>query len=77
MRQGCIYFFCISNGVRQGSILSPKSFALYMNNLSRLLVMSKVGCIIVGQCMNHLMYADDICLLAPTAIAMQQLLDVM
>ena len=47
-----------------------------MNKLSRLLVMSNVGCYIDGQCMNHLMYADDICLLAPTAIAMQQLLDI-
>ena len=47
-----------------------------MNNLSRLLVMSNVGCYIDGQCMNHLMYADNICLLAPTAIALQQLLDI-
>ena len=69
-------FFRISNGVRQGGILSPKLFALYMNKLSRLLVMSNVGCYIDGQCMNHLMYADDICILAPTAIAMQQLLDI-
>ena len=38
--------------------------------------MNNVGCYIDGQCMNHLMYADDICLLAPTAIAMQQLLDI-
>ena len=38
--------------------------------------MSNVGCYIDGQCMNHLMYADDICLLAPTAIAMQHLLDI-
>ena len=27
-------------------------------------------------CTNHVMYADDICLLAPTASAMQSLLDV-
>ena len=41
------------------------------------IVMSNVGCYIIdGQCMNHLMYADDICLLAPTAIAMQQLLEI-
>ena len=26
--------------------------------------------------MNHLMYADDICVMAPTAIALQKLLDV-
>ena len=68
--------FGISNGVRQGGILSPNLFALYMNKLSRLLVMSNVGCYIDGQCMNHLMYADDIFILAPTAIAMQQLLDI-
>ena len=45
--------FRISNGVQQGGILSPKLFALYMNSLSRLLVMSNVGCYIDGQCMNH------------------------
>ena len=38
--------------------------------------MSNVVCYIDGQCMNHLMYADNICLLAPTDIAMQQLLDI-
>ena len=71
-------FFRISNSVRQGGILSPKLFAFYMNNLSRLLVMSNVGCYFDGQCVNHLVYADDIkcCLLAPTAIAMQQLLEI-
>ena len=36
--------------------------------------MSNVGCYIDGQCMKNLMYADDICILAPTA--MQQLLDI-
>ena len=45
-----------------------------MNSLSHLLVMSYVGCYIDGQCIDHLMYDDDICLLVPTAIAMQQLL---
>ena len=69
-------FFRISNGVRQGGILLPKLFALYMNKLSRLLVMCNVGCYLDGQCMNHLMYADDIFLLTPTAKAMQQLLDI-
>ena len=39
-----------------------------------LLVLSYAGCYIDGQCMNQLMYAY--CLLGPTAIAMQQLLDI-
>ena len=43
-------FFRISKGVRQGGILSPKLFVFYMNNLSRLLVMSNVGCYIGGLC---------------------------
>ena len=69
-------YFSIANGVRQGGILSPKLFALYMNGLSGALSLCKAGCYIDAQCMNHLMYADDICVMAPSAIALQKLLDV-
>ena len=69
-------YFRISNGVRQGGILSPKLFALYMNGLSSALSHCKAGCYINEQCMNHIMYADDVCVMAPTAIALQKLLDV-
>ena len=31
-------YFSISNGVRQGGILSPKLFALYINNLTNKLI---------------------------------------
>ena len=55
-------YFRISNGVRQGGILSLKLCTLI--------------CYINEQCMNHIMYADDICVMAPTAIALQKLLDV-
>ena len=37
---------------------------------------SKVGCYINKQCMNHLFYADDAVLLAPTVDALQKLIDV-
>ena len=63
-------YFSIVNGVRQGGILSPKLFALYMNGLSRALSLCKAGCYIDDQCMNHLMYSDDICVMEPTAIAL-------
>ena len=69
-------YFHISNGVRQGGIHSPKLFVLYMNGLSSALSQCKAGCYINEQCMNHIMYADDICVMAPTAIALQKLLDV-
>ena len=56
----------ISISVRQGRILSPKLFSVYIDDLSDKLVMCKVGCYIDNQCMNHVMYADDICLMAPS-----------
>ena len=68
---GWFNFFPISNGVRQGGTLSPKLFALYMNELTDELSNSYVGCYINDKCINHIMYADEICLMAPTGTAMQ------
>ena len=66
-------YFSVANGVRQGGILSLKLFALYMNGLSGALSLCKAGFYIDDQCMNHLIYADDICVMAPMAIALQKL----
>ena len=66
----------VSNGVRQGDILSPRIFALNMNGLTDELSNSYDGCYINDKCINQIMYADDICLMAPTGTAMQNLLDV-
>jgi hypothetical protein len=68
--------FKVTNGVRQGSILSPKIFAIYVDQLSVRLIESKVGCFIDNVCFNHLFYADDLCLLAPSAIALQKLINI-
>ena len=51
-------FFSISNGVREGGILSPKLFLVYIDDPSDKLVKCKVGCYIDNLCMNHVMYAD-------------------
>ena len=50
-------------GVRQGDILSPCLFAVYVDDLSKQLIDARSGCFIEHQCINHVMYADDICLL--------------
>ena len=65
----------MSNGVRQGGILSPILFNLYMDNLSHNLNNSYVGCTLNGIYANHLAYADDMCLMAPSANGLQVLLD--
>ena len=68
-------FFTISNGVRQGRILSPVLFSIYMDDLSVLLSQSRIGCHIEGLCIKHVFYADDLCLMAPCAIALQELIN--
>ena len=69
-------YFPVSNGVRQGGILSPKLFSMYVDDLSNKLIDSKIGCHIDNHCMNHVMYADDICIMAPSAVALQELLNI-
>ena len=64
------HYFTICNGVREDGILSPRLFALYVDQLTDRLLSCNAGCYINDMCINHVMYADDICLLAPSASAM-------
>ena len=66
--------FTVSNGVRQGGILSPFLYNLYTNSLSAALDDTGVGCHYLGS-VNHVAYADDMILLAPTPFGLQTLLD--
>ena len=68
--------FCVSNGVRQGGILSPILFNVYMDDLSNQLNRLKTGCLVGNTAVNHLMYADDLVLLCPYSAGLQQMLKV-
>ena len=41
---------------------------VYVDDLSKNLHDARSGCFIGHQCINHVTYADDICLLAPSAL---------
>ena len=69
-------YFYVSNGVRQEGILSPKLYSVYVDDLSDYLVKSQIGCQIDNVCVNHVMYADDICLMAPSPAALQKLINI-
>ena len=68
--------FLVISGVRQGGVLSAKFWAVYLDGLIVRLRASKLGCHMVDLFIACVIYADDVCLLAPTRRAMQELLDI-
>ena len=60
--------FRVSNGVRQGGILSPYLFNVYVDDISQTLNRCRTRCLSGNMTINHLiMYADDWVLLSPSA----------
>ena len=59
--------FAVSNGVRQGGILSPLFFNVYMDGLSDIPCRTECGCTMGSRMINHLMYADDLVISSPSA----------
>ena len=67
--------FSISNGMKQGVVLSPILFGVYFNSLLEKLEQSRAGCYIGHIFMGAFRYADDIILLAPCKKSICVLLD--
>ena len=67
--------FNVSNGVKQGGIISPTLFCLYVDELLSKLKESGMGCHIGTNFVGALSYADDIALLSPTTHGMNCMLD--
>ena len=66
--------FPLTNGVKQGAVLSAILFCVYMNDLYRMLRKNRSGCWIGGEYYGIIGYSDDIVLLAPTIDALREML---
>ena len=69
--------FQILAGVRQGGILSPFLFALYIEDILIELRGQRNGCEIGRVYLGCFLYADDILLLSQSVYCMQSMLDIM
>jgi len=66
--------FGVENGVKQGGILSPILFNVYMDILLKRLENRGIGCHIGETYLGSLAYADDLTLLSPSLQGLQEML---
>ena len=64
-------YFNVTNGVKQGGVISPTLFTCYIDDMLQRLEKSKLGCHVGSQYVGCVSYADDLILLAPTIAALK------
>ena len=68
--------FKVSCGIRQGAVLSPILFSIYIDDLFNVLSRSGFGCHINGLFYGIVGYADDLVLLSPDLYGLQCMFDI-
>ena len=68
--------FQILNGIKQGGVISPLLFTLYVDILIERVIGSQLGCYVGDKCSSIFLYADDIILLSPSRTALSRMLQI-
>ena len=68
--------FKLKNGTRQGSVLSPSLFTVYIDDMLKELRQAQLGCHIAGIWYGACAYADDLALLAPNREVLQKMITI-
>ena len=67
-------YFSVSNGVKQGGVLSPTLYSVYVDGLLDLLKNSGMGCRIGNVYTGSISYADDLMLLSPSVQGLDRMI---
>ena len=67
-------WFIVLAGVRQGGVLSPDLYCLYIDDLVTVLSKLNIGCYMKNIFISSLLYADDMALISPSIKGLQLLL---
>ena len=65
--------FSMSNGIKQGTVLSPILFTAYFDKLFERLRASEIGCHVGKIYAGAFGYADDVVLVAPSVDALREM----
>ena len=68
--------FSVTNGVKQGGVISPILFCIYMDNLLHEVAASGIGCHMGNVYAGAFRYADDLILLSPSVAALHKMSDI-
>ena len=70
--------FSVSNGVKQGGVMSPVLFTctVYLDNLLKILKQRNIGCKIGATYLGVFGYADDLTLLCPSISGLKEMLKI-
>ena len=69
-------FLKLECGVRQGGVLSPYFFAIFIDHIIINVGNLKSGCCINRACLSVILYSDDMLLLAPSIESLQKLVTI-
>ena len=68
--------FQTGNGVRQGGVISPVLFCVFMDNLLNKLENAGIGCWLGNSYFGAIGYADDLMILSPTVGGLKKMLNI-
>ena len=69
-------FFKLKCGIRQGGVLSPHLFAVFIDDIIKTVGKRNIGCKSYQLCASIFLYADDILLMAPSVQCLQKLINI-